>query len=772
TELASGLKARIAPAVIVEKGGEKIGILGATTQILESISSPSGTEVKGFPGGPGANGEIDDMALLASQLQPIIDSMIADGINKIILTTHLQDIANEKLLATLLRGVDVILSAGSNTRLGDADDAAHAFPGHGASFDDTYPLVIDDAAGGKTLIVNTDNEYTYLGRLKVDFDAAGNILVDHLAADSGLNGAYASTAENAAAAWNTTVDNLDSTAFAQGTKGAAVRALTEAVGDVIAVKDGNVFGYTNVYLEAERSLVRSEETNLGNLSADANGHALRQALGDGAPPIISLKNGGGIRAQIGTVSDSTEKLPPPANPDAGKLEGGVSQLDIENSLRFDNKLMAFDTTAEGLKAILEHGVAAGTLQGRFPQIGGVAFSWDPDAPAGHRISDIALIDEQGHVTYALYDDGQLQSGVPPVMTVITLNFTANGGDGYPVKDNASNFRYLLDDNTLSGPVDEALDFTLATTINAHTPAGRALLGEQQAFADYMRDVHGTKETAYDVADTSAQFDERIQNLNFRHDSVLANTHDDDGNAAFDSTLYLQHNQDVRDSGMDPLEHYNLFGWHEGRDPNPFFDTSGYLTANPDVAAAGVNPFQHYLQYGAAEGRDTALNFDSGLYLHFNPDVAAAGINALEHYLSFGRAEGRDTYTAVGHVAGDGFDAEYYLLANPDVAASGIDARAHYNAFGAAEGRSANALFDTGFYLAANPDVAASGINPLLHYQVFGAAEGRDPSAAFDTSAYLEANPDVAASGMNPLVHYLTYGIYEGRAIADQDALIA
>ena len=72
------------------------------------------------------------------------------------------------------------------------------------------------------------------------------------------------------------------------------------------------------------------------------------------PFIVSLKNGGGIRAQIGTVSTpirstgEIDKLPPPANPDAGKPEGGVSQLDVENSLRFDNKLMVFDTTAQGL----------------------------------------------------------------------------------------------------------------------------------------------------------------------------------------------------------------------------------------------------------------------------------------------------------------------------------------------------------------------------------------------------------------------------------------
>lgn len=523
TEDLATLKGRVAPSAIVVKGGEKIGLVGATTQLLERISSPTGTEVKGFPGD---GNEVDDMDLLAAQLQPVIDALIAQGVNKIILQSHLQQIQNEQLLATKLTGVDIILAGGSNTRLGDADDEAASFPGHDAAFEGEYPIVTAGADGKTTLIVNTDGEYTYLGRLKVDFDANGEIIVDHLADDVAVNGAYASTDENVAEAWGTTVDNLDETAFAEGTKGDKVGDLTDAVQNVINVKDGTIFGFTDVYLEGERAIIRNEETNLGSLSADANAEALRDALGEASPTfVVSVKNGGGLRAPIGTVSHpdpvtgEVDKLPPPANPDVNKPEGGVSQLDIENSLRFDNKLMAFDTTAAGLKAILEHGVGLLGNQGRFPQIGGVSFSYDPDLPAGSRVSDIALTDDLGR-TVALYDNGVLVAGAPAAITVVTLSFLANGGDSYPMKANGENFRYLLSDGGLSGPVDEALDFTAAAVVAANTPAGSTLLGEQQAFAEYMQEYHGTQETAYDVADTSAALDERIQNLNVREDTVL------------------------------------------------------------------------------------------------------------------------------------------------------------------------------------------------------------------------------------------------------------
>jgi Ca2+-binding RTX toxin-like protein len=45
------------------------------------------------------------------------------------------------------------------------------------------------------------------------------------------------------------------------------------------------------------------------------------------------------------------------------------------------------------------------------------------------------------------------------------------------------------------------------------------VGEQQAFEEYMNEFHGTPDTAYDQADTAIEDDTRIQNLNFREDTV-------------------------------------------------------------------------------------------------------------------------------------------------------------------------------------------------------------------------------------------------------------
>jgi hypothetical protein len=79
-----------------------------------------------------------------------------------------------------------------------------------------------------------------------------------------------------------------------------------------------------------------------------------------------------------------------------------------------------------------------------------------------------------------------------------------------------------------------------------------------------------------------------------------------GAAWFDAEWYVAKYADVRaavQAGyLTAQDHWNAYGWAEGRDPSAFFDASEYLDDNPDVAAAHVNPLNHYLQYGQYEDR--------------------------------------------------------------------------------------------------------------------------------------------------------------------------
>ncbi len=362
-DLAAGnIGPEIAAATIVERGGEQIGIVGATTQLIETISSTGGANE--------TTGGTNNMVALAAVIQPQIDALLAQGVNKIILTSHLQQIALEKQLAGLLRGVDIILAGGSNTLQADADDALR----DGDTADEGYPFITQNADGNDVAIVSTDGEYSYVGRLVVEFDDAGNLIADSI--DSAISGTFATDdAGVLAVTGEATVD----AAISASTKADIVADLTSAVQTIVDEKDAIIFGNHDVYLDGRRGTVRTEESNLGNLSADAN---LAAAKAADSSVMVSFKNGGGIRSEIGSATDTGTS--------AG--DGELSQLDLENALRFNNDLTLVTLSAEGFLLLLEHAFSdtdteAGNTPGRFPQIGGFRVSFDENGTAQEFATD-------------------------------------------------------------------------------------------------------------------------------------------------------------------------------------------------------------------------------------------------------------------------------------------------------------------------------------------------------------------------------------------------
>ncbi len=71
---------------------------------------------------------------------------------------------------------------------------------------------------------------------------------------------------------------------------------------------------------------------------------------------------------------------------------------------------------------------------------------------------------------------------------------------------------------------------------------------------------------------------------------------------WDEAYYLEVYSDVASLGVDPLEHFLLYGFKENKNPSKLFHTEFYLTTNPDVQELGINPLVHYLLYGQKEGR--------------------------------------------------------------------------------------------------------------------------------------------------------------------------
>jgi 2',3'-cyclic-nucleotide 2'-phosphodiesterase (5'-nucleotidase family) len=490
---ASEIPNSLAGNTIITVNGERIGIVGATTPTLPTISSPGNVTVlpESFD-----DSNPDDIAALAAEIQTSVDALLTNNpdINKVILLAHMQQLAIELQLAELLQNVDIIVAGGSDTRL--ANEANRLRPGEEA--EGPYPILRTDADGNPVAIVNTDANYKYVGRLVVDFDENGIIIPESI--DPNISGAYATDDAGVLAV--------------NGVPDADIIAIVEALREVIIDQDGNLFGKTSVFLNGTRSDVRTQETNLGNLTADAN---LAIAKTYDPDVVISIKNGGGIRDNIGvftfpagsTSEADVVKAPPQANPIAGKEEGDISQLDIANALRFNNGLTLLTLTAEELVAIAEHGVAAvapGATPGRFPQISGFAFSFDASLPAGSRVQSLAILDEEGNIADVVVENGELVGNPERTFRTVTLNFLASGGDGYPFPERD---RVDLVTETSSNP-----DPASRTGVATFAPDG----SEQDALAEFL--AANFSETPFDVEDVEPALDTRIQNLAFREDTVL------------------------------------------------------------------------------------------------------------------------------------------------------------------------------------------------------------------------------------------------------------
>jgi hypothetical protein len=189
-----------------------------------------------------------------------------------------------------------------------------------------------------------------------------------------------------------------------------------------------------------------------------------------------------------------------------------------------------------------------------------------------------------------------------------------------------------------------------------------------------------------------------------------------------------------------------------------------------VKAANVDPLLHFEEFGWAEGRQPSLVFSDTQYDAVYKDVAAAHADPLLHYIEFGQHEGRITFIAPGTAPADPlvntayYDQQLGATLIPAGSAGAQQAAYSYATTGWLQNLNPDQYFNAAYYLAHNPDVAAAHVDPLLHYEEYGWKEGRNPSALFDTNAYLNANPDVKAAGCDPLLHYVEFGINEGRPI--------
>jgi 2',3'-cyclic-nucleotide 2'-phosphodiesterase (5'-nucleotidase family) len=151
-------------------------------------------------------------------------------------------------------------------------------------------------------------------------------------------------------------------------------------------------GTTALPLDSRSATVRSQEAAIGNLIADA----IRASTGADA----AIINGGGIRANRQYPAGAT-----------------ITRRDVLSELPFGNSTVLVEITGKDIRDALENGVSqVDNRAGRFPQVSGLAFTYDPKAAPGSRVLSVEI-------------------GGKPLDPAATYKVASNefmfaGGDGY------------------------------------------------------------------------------------------------------------------------------------------------------------------------------------------------------------------------------------------------------------------------------------------------------------------------------------------------------
>lgn len=229
------LAGKLAKSTVIERGGEKLGLIGLTPQDTDELASP------------GPNITFTDPV---NAVQGEVDKLTEMGVNKIIVLSH-SGYGVDQAVAAGTTGVDVIVGGHSNSLLSNTNERAVG----------PYPTMV-----GATAIVQAYAYGKFLGELNVTFNDAGEITEakgEPIIVDGGIAEDAATKARIAEAA----------------------KPLEEIRNKVVASSAAAI--------EGDRAICRVQECEMGNLVADA---MLARVKDQGVD--VAIANSGGLRASI------------------------------------------------------------------------------------------------------------------------------------------------------------------------------------------------------------------------------------------------------------------------------------------------------------------------------------------------------------------------------------------------------------------------------------------------------------------------------------------
>lgn len=310
-----------------------------------------------------------------------------DGVRTIVVVTHL-GLAVDQQLAQRVDGITAIVGGHSHTLLSNSIQGAEG----------SYPVVVRSPSGNSVPIVQAGVFGRYLGRLNLTIGPDGQAL-----------------------SWSGDTEVLG----ADLPEDPQLRAELDRLAGPLEAIRRRVVG--ELARDADQTRCRREECEVGNLVSDA---ILWRTRGQNVQ--IVLQNGGGLRA--------------------GLRGGPVTLGDVLTVLPFQNTIATFRMKGADIRAALESGLSmVDQNAGRFPQVAGLRYVWNPERPPGQRVASVDAQASDGSFA-PLNDDA--------VYTVASNNFMRRGGDGYAVlRDRA------IDPYDFGEPLEDAV----AAFIAANAP---------------------------------------------------------------------------------------------------------------------------------------------------------------------------------------------------------------------------------------------------------------------------------------------------------------
>ncbi|WP_149140948.1 bifunctional metallophosphatase/5'-nucleotidase [Gemmobacter caeruleus] len=295
------LKDKILKSTVIERGGEKLGLIGLTPQDTDELASPGKNVIFTDP---------------VQAVQGEVDKLTAEGVNKIIVLSHSGYLVDQAVAAGTT-GVDVIVGGHDNTYLSNVSEDA-AGP---------YPTMVNNTA-----IVQAYAYGKFLGELNLTFNDAGEI---------------------------TEAKGEPLIMDAKVAEDAPTVARIAELGKPLEEIRNKVVAESAEAIEGNRDICRQVECSMGNLVADA---MLDRVKDQGVT--IALANSGGLRASIDagpvTMGEVLTVLPFQNTLSTFKVPGAVLKDALENGAsQYEEKAGRFLQVA-GMKYTVDPAQPAGS----------------------------------------------------------------------------------------------------------------------------------------------------------------------------------------------------------------------------------------------------------------------------------------------------------------------------------------------------------------------------------------------------------------------------